>query len=105
MTKKYIADRMLQEKISLMAQLQDMMHGMDDVIDLSIGDPDFTTPAPIIEAGYKDALAGYTHYTQHRGYPDARSGAVHRSQPAFALRAVLSALRETAQETQARAGG
>ena len=70
MTNKFIADRLLQEKLSLMSQLQGMMAGMDDVIDLSIGDPDFTTPAPIIEAGYKDALAGCTHYTQHRGYPD-----------------------------------
>lgn len=70
MTKKFIANRLLAEKISLMSKLQDMMQGMDDVIDLSIGDPDFTTPAPIIEAGYKDALAGYTHYTQHRGCPD-----------------------------------
>ena len=70
MAREYIAQRLLQEKDFLMSQLQDMMKGMDDVIDLSVGDPDFTTPAPIIEAGYRDALAGCTHYTQHRGYPD-----------------------------------
>ena len=70
MSKKFIADRLLAEKVTLMAKLQDMTAGMTDIIDLSIGDPDFTTPAPIIEAGYKDALAGCTHYTQHRGYPD-----------------------------------
>ena len=70
MARQYIAQRLLQEKDFLMSQLQDMMKGMDDVIDLSVGDPDFTTPAPIIEAGYRDALAGCTHYTQHRGYPD-----------------------------------
>ena len=70
MSKKFIAERMLREEVPLMSKLADMMDGMDDVIDLSIGDPDFTTPAPIIEAGYRDALAGCTHYTQHRGYPD-----------------------------------
>ena len=70
MTKKFIADRLLQEEVPLMSKLAGMTAGMDDLIDLSIGDPDFTTPAPIIEAGYKDALAGCTHYTQHRGYPD-----------------------------------
>ena len=70
MASKFIAQRLLQEKDFLMSRLQDMMKGMDDVIDLSVGDPDFTTPAPILEAGYRDALAGCTHYTQHRGYPD-----------------------------------
>ncbi|MBQ2147305.1 MAG: aminotransferase class I/II-fold pyridoxal phosphate-dependent enzyme [Firmicutes bacterium] len=70
MANKFIADRLLQEEVPLMSKLAGMTAGMDDLIDLSIGDPDFTTPAPIIEAGYKDALAGCTHYTQHRGYPD-----------------------------------
>ncbi|MBR3396144.1 MAG: aminotransferase class I/II-fold pyridoxal phosphate-dependent enzyme, partial [Firmicutes bacterium] len=70
MANKFIADRLLQETVPLMSKLAGMTAGMDDLIDLSIGDPDFTTPAPIIEAGYKDALAGCTHYTQHRGYPD-----------------------------------
>ncbi len=70
MDNKFVAQRLLNEKLSLMSKLQGMTAGMTDVIDLSIGDPDFTTPAPIIEAGYKDALAGCTHYTQHRGYPD-----------------------------------
>ena len=70
MANKFIADRLLQEEVPLMSKLAGMTAGMDDLIDLSIGAPDFTTPAPIIEAGYKDALAGCTHYTQHRGYPD-----------------------------------
>lgn len=70
MERKFVAKRHLGRPLSLMARLQGMTKGMDDVIDLSIGDPDFTTPAPILEAGYRDALAGYTHYTQHRGYPD-----------------------------------
>ena len=70
MANKFFADRLLQEEVPLMSKLAGMTAGMDDLIDLSIGDPDFTTPAPIIEAGYKDALAGCTHYTQHRGYPD-----------------------------------
>ena len=53
-----------------MEQVAELSKGMDDLIDLSIGDPDFTTPAPILEAGYKDALAGYTHYSPGKGYPD-----------------------------------
>ena len=33
-----------------------------DVIDLSIGDTDFITDDAIIEAAFRDAKAGYTHY-------------------------------------------
>ncbi len=53
-----------------MEEVAELSKGMDDLIDLSIGDPDFTTPAPILEAGYRDALAGYTHYSPGKGYPD-----------------------------------
>ena len=43
-----------------------------DVIDLSIGEPDFDTPAHINKAA-KDAIdKGYTHYTPVSGYPELR---------------------------------
>lgn len=45
----------------------------DDLINLSIGDPDITTPKIIIDNAYKDALAGHTKYTESRGYPELRS--------------------------------
>ena len=38
-----------------------------DVIDLSIGDTDFTTDRAIIDAAYRDACAGHTHYGDPRG--------------------------------------
>ena len=38
-----------------------------DVIDLGVGEPDFNTPAHIIEAAYKAALAGQTRYTPTDG--------------------------------------
>ena len=38
-----------------------------DVIDLSIGDTDFTTDHAIIDAAYRDACAGHTHYGDPRG--------------------------------------
>ena len=69
MAKKFIADR-AEFNPSVLMQLAGLSKGMDDLIDLSIGDPDFTTPEPILTAGYKDALAGYTHYSPAKGYPD-----------------------------------
>ena len=41
-----------------------------DVIDLSIGDTDFTTDKRIIDAAYADALSGYTHYGDPQGDPE-----------------------------------
>ena len=70
MDHKFIADRAANFTPSVLMQLQGMMSGMDDIIDLSIGDPDFTTPEPILTAGYQDALKGYTHYSPAKGYPD-----------------------------------
>ena len=43
-----------------------------DVVDLSVGEPDFPTPEPIVEAG-KDAMdAGHTGYTPSNGIPELR---------------------------------
>lgn len=40
-----------------------------NVIDLAGGDPDFTTPAHIIEAAFTAAQQGATHYVSSRGIP------------------------------------
>lgn len=40
-----------------------------DIIDLSIGDTDFTTDEAIIEKAYLDAKAGHTHYGDPEGRP------------------------------------
>lgn len=41
-----------------------------DLIDLSIGDTDFTTDRRIIDAAYRDACAGATHYGYPQGDPE-----------------------------------
>ena len=41
-----------------------------DVIDLSIGDTDFTTDRRVIDAAYADACAGHTHYGDPKGDPE-----------------------------------
>ena len=44
-----------------------------DVIDLGLGEPDFPTPAHIIDAAYAAARAGQTLYTGANGTPEARA--------------------------------
>jgi aspartate aminotransferase len=43
-----------------------------DVIDLSLGEPDFDTPVHIKEAAKKAIDDNYSHYTPVAGYPDLR---------------------------------
>ncbi len=43
-----------------------------DVIDLSVGDPDFDTPETVVEAGKAALDAGHTGYTSSNGIPKLR---------------------------------
>ena len=47
-----------------------------DVIDLSIGEPDFDTPVHIRDAAKIAIDRGYTHYTPVSGYPELRKAIV-----------------------------
>lgn len=49
-----------------------------DVINLSIGEPDFDTPRHIIEAAYQAMLDGYTHYPPVSGLPELRSAIANK---------------------------
>lgn len=50
-----------------------------DVVSLTLGDPDFDTPAPVIEAGIRALRSGRTHYTPVAG-EDALRVAIATSQ-------------------------
>jgi arginine:pyruvate transaminase len=45
----------------------------EDAIVLSVGDPDFATPDPIIDAAIAALRGGDTHYTPIAGYPELRA--------------------------------
>jgi aminotransferase len=45
---------------------------MKDVISLGIGEPDFDTPNPVLEAGIQSLKRGETHYTSNSGNLDLR---------------------------------
>jgi aminotransferase len=50
----------------------DMLAEMKDVISLTIGEPDFTTPEPITRAAIASLEAGQTHYTANGGMIELR---------------------------------
>jgi aminotransferase len=50
----------------------DIAATMKDVISLGIGEPDFTTPKPILEAGIQSLQNGETHYTSNWGKLELR---------------------------------
>ena len=67
--REYIARR-FQNRPSGLALNTEALRRYNDVIDLSIGDTDFTTDKRIIDAAYADALAGHTHYGDPKGDPE-----------------------------------
>lgn len=72
MKHRFIAKRYWKEQSTAMGQSDELAKSFDDVINLSLGDPDMTTPTPIIEAAFRDAKAGHTKYTDFRGDPELR---------------------------------
>ena len=49
-----------------------------DVVDLSVGEPDFETPDNVVEAGKAALDAGHTGYTQSNGIPALREAIVEK---------------------------
>ncbi|MDP2832119.1 MAG: pyridoxal phosphate-dependent aminotransferase [Pseudomonadota bacterium] len=44
-----------------------------DIVHMEVGEPDFATPEPIVEAGIAALRAGHTHYTPALGLPALRT--------------------------------
>lgn len=73
MKHKFIAKRYWKDQSTAMGQSDVLAKSFDDVINLSLGDPDLTTHELIIENAFEDAKAGHTKYTDFRGDPELRS--------------------------------
>lgn len=64
-----LAKKIQKAKIRVM---YDMARGMDDVISLTVGEPDFKTPASIIEVSNRCFSEGMTAYTPNNGLYELR---------------------------------
>lgn len=65
--KNYIAKRFQNDGGTGLTLNTAALEKYSDIIDLSIGDTDFTTDEAIIDAAFRDARAGHTHYGAPRG--------------------------------------
>lgn len=72
MSRSYFASRMEGLKPSAIRKFFDIVATMKDVISLGIGEPDFDTPQPIVQAGVRSLLDGQTHYTSNVGILELR---------------------------------
>ncbi|TWH83510.1 pyridoxal phosphate-dependent aminotransferase [Sedimentibacter saalensis] len=72
MKHKFIAKRYWKDKSTPMGQVDELAKNYDDVINLSLGDPDLITHDIIIDNAFKDARQGHTKYTDFRGDPVLR---------------------------------
>ena len=69
---EFINPRVTNLKPSGIRKYFDIAITMDDVISLGLGEPDFTTPKPIIDAGIRALQSGATHYTANLGLLELR---------------------------------
>ena len=58
--------------MDLLARARELESQGRDVVHMEIGEPDFVTPAPIVEAGKRALGEGRTHYTPALGLPALR---------------------------------
>lgn len=67
-----LAEKFKQQKPSGMVRVFQAIDKMNDVLNLSIGEPDFVTEPDIVDAAAKAAKEGFTHYPPLQGYLDVR---------------------------------
>jgi aminotransferase len=68
----YLSKRVADLKPSGIRKFFDIAATMEDVISLGIGEPDFTTPESILQAGIRSLQNGETHYTSNWGKIELR---------------------------------
>jgi len=71
--------------MSLMAEAKQLDAQGYQVIHMEMGEPDFSTPQPIIEAGIQALKSGITHYTPTLGLPALREAIANFYQHEYAV--------------------
>ena len=58
--------------VEVLSRAMELAREGRDIVHLAAGEPDFSTAAPIIEAGRAALAAGHTYYSQSAGIPELR---------------------------------
>lgn len=82
---KFIADKVAKTPPSGIRKFFDIAATMQNVISLGIGEPDFVTPQPIVEAGIASLRRGETRYTSNSGTWELRSALAKHLQGLYGL--------------------
>jgi len=64
----------------------DILATMEDVISLGVGEPDFDSPAAVVEAGVRSLRAGRTHYTSNYGTLELRTAIADHLERRYGVR-------------------
>ncbi len=83
MNDRYLARHVAGLKSSGIRKFFDIVANTKDVISLGIGEPDFVTPTPIIEAGIQALHQGETHYTSNAGLFELRQAVTDHIRQAY----------------------
>ncbi len=71
--------------MNILARARDMERQGRDVVHMEVGEPDFATPEPIIQAGIDSLQQGETHYTAAGGLPKLREAISNYYQTSFGV--------------------
>ncbi len=67
-----VSERITSVEPSGIRRFFDIAATMENVISLGIGEPDFTTPDPVVQAGIRSLGQGETHYSSNSGLVELR---------------------------------
>lgn len=73
------------QTLKISAKAKEMKAGGIDIIDLSIGEPDYATPENVKEAGIKAIKENFTRYTENDGMPELRQAITFRLKEDYGL--------------------
>jgi aspartate/methionine/tyrosine aminotransferase len=90
MKHKFISKRYWNSVTTPMGKIADLVRFHSDIINLSLGDPDFTTDEKIIQLAAEDAKNGHTHYTDSLGDMELRQEIVKNYKSSYNYNAEIS---------------
>jgi aspartate/methionine/tyrosine aminotransferase len=71
--------------MDVLERAMEMAQDGEDVIHLEVGEPDFDTPANIVQAGVDALRRGKTHYTPSTGIPELRQAVAEHYRTAYGV--------------------
>lgn len=72
--------------LAMAAKARELKAAGKEVVDFSVGEPDFTTPQHICEAASRAMAAGHTHYTVASGIPELKAAIVKQYESMHGLK-------------------